>query len=265
MAIDLVCPSQLCAILIWPSLLIAASLFVYLQTTLPFSPFWAYTASYTGIFLLVAFLDWLFARKLLVVDTQWTNDAQLDAELEGMREPGSLIWLWLVPFFRRRRQQIMQDFPNQAPRRFAYAMALWTSPHQRGTLIERVTREQLMGEGQDDAWQMLYDRLRAVLVEGQAPDAQTAALLLLATVPELHRFSRLPWEDATIYRLFAPEERQRAHERLTQLLQADPLMTTQLDPVLYDTLLFIRDKALEGIKRQPANTPGAQLSRVFTG
>lgn len=246
------------AILLWLLLLPLTGLFIYLQTALNFYGFWVFSFYILGCYLPIAVLDWLLSRKLLVVDTQWTDDAQLDAELEGMQEPEPLIWIWLLPFFRGRRQQIAQEFQNQAPRRRSYLMSLY----RRRNLTEQAPGD---SDEQDDAWQALKDHLHAVLVEGQAPDAQTTALLLLATIPELHRFSRLLREDATIYRLFAPEERQVAHERLTQLLKADPIMTMQLDPVLYDTLLFIRDKVLDTIKTQQPDTPGAKLSRVFIG
>lgn len=154
----------------------------------------------------------------------------------------------------------VQELARIAPRRYAWMMSL----SRRMQAPEQGSGDPIQAEGQEDAWEALKGRLQAVLVEGQPPDARTAALLLLATVPKLHRFHRLPRADATLYRLFAPEERQRAHARLTQLLKAAPVMTQQLDPALYDTLLFLRDQAFEQIKAQPPATLWGRLSRVFT-
>lgn len=229
--------------------LLLAGLFIYLQETLAISGFWVVAAFLLAFFLLMVGMDALFERKLVVVAPAWTEDAQLDAVLEGLREP-ALGWPGST-----------QEFEQTAPRRYAYVMHL-----SRLTQVpEQPLEASVQREGQDDAWEALKGRLQAVLVAEQAPDAQTAALLLLATIPEVHRFSRLPREDATLYRLFSPEERQRAHARLTQLLKAAPVMTRQLDPVLYDTLLFLRDQAFERIKIPPPDTLGRKLIRVFSG
>jgi hypothetical protein len=243
-----------------PLYLLLLVLFVSLQVAFPRVEFWIFASYALSVFLLTAGMDVLFARKLVVVAGELTEDAPLDAMLEGMQEPAWLGWRWLL--FRRRRPASVQEYERNAPHRYAYLMSL----SRRLSVPEQASDTRVQGDGQDDAWEALKGRLLAMLVEGQAPDAQITALLLLATVPEMHRFRRLPRADAALYRLLAPEERQRAHARLTQLLKAAPVMTQQLDPALYDTLLFLRDQAFEQIKTQPpAATLGGHLSRVFTG
>ncbi len=234
-------------------------LLVALQLVFPRVEFWIFASYAFSVFLLTAGMDVLFARKLVVVADEWTEDAQLDALLEGMQEPAWRGWRWLL--FRRRRPASAQEDTRLAPRRDAWMMRLSRRLHAP----EQGSGDPIQAEGQEDAWEALKGRLHVVLVAGQAPDAQTAALVLLETVPEMHRFRRLPRADATLYRLFAPEERQSAHARLTQLLKAAPVMTQQLDPALYATLLFLRAQAFEQIKTQPPATLGGRLSRVFTG
>lgn len=242
-----------------PPYLLLSGLFISLQVAFNFSGFWVFASFMLTLVLLFAGMGVFFARKLIVVAPEWTEDAQLDAMLEGLQEPAWLGWRWLL--FSKRWPGSTQEYEHAAPRRYAYLMSL----SRRMSLPEQASDTSVQADGQDDAWEALKGRLHEVLVEGQAPDAQTAALLLLATVPEVHRFRRLPRADATLYRLFAPEERQSAHARLTQLLKAAPVMTRQLDPALYDTLLFLRDQAFEQIKTQPPDTLGGRLSRVFTG
>lgn len=70
-------------------------LFVSLQFAFPRVAFWIFASYALSVFLLTAVMDVLFARKLVVAD-ELTEDAQLDAMLEGMQEPAWLGWRWLL-------------------------------------------------------------------------------------------------------------------------------------------------------------------------
>ncbi len=200
-----------------------------------YSSLWVSIGPVIGAALLVVCLEVLFYRKLSVVDAAPTGQEELDKHLEWMLHPGCLY------LFQTRHQRSRDEQANYAN----YWMAEMT--RSQGVLLARIYEDVGKAE-EEEVWPSLQERLRSVLIGGQPPDPQTAALLLLATFYDLRRFSCLPRKDAIIYRLFAPEEQPLAHQRLTALLKAAPEMTVQLDPDLYDTLLFIRDQTIDELK-----------------
>lgn len=231
------------AVLLLPPFLGASILLFYLRTTFTSFSFWMYVAPEIGIALLIAGIESLFSRKLSVVDATPTGQEQLDKELEWMLHPGCLKGGRY--FFTTRQQWSREEQTSQFTRWLAEGI------ETQGVAPDLMLAQMYKDVGkakQEEVWPPLQERLRSVLIDGQTPDPQTVALLLLATLHDLHRYSRLPWKDAVVYQLFAPEEQPLAHQRLTQLLKPAPEITAQLDLALYDTLLFIRDQTIDELK-----------------
>lgn len=219
-----------------------------------FSSVWVAMGPDIGAVLLGICLEALLLyRKLSVVDAAPTGQEELDKHLEWMLHPGCLY------LFQTRHQRSREEQASYVN----HWMAEMT--RSQGVLLARLYQDVGKAE-EEEVWPALQERLRSVLIGGQPPDPQTAALLLLATFYDLRRSKRLPRKNAVIYRLFAPEEQPLAHQRLTQLLQAAPEMTAQLDPDLYDTLLFIRDQVIEEVKPiQKSGSLWKKVRRTMTG
>jgi hypothetical protein len=243
-------------VLLFPLFLGASILQTYLLAK--FSSFWLAVGPAMGVLLLIGCLEVLFSRKLSVADATPTGQERLDKELEWMLHPGCLKGSRY--FFTMRQQWSREELAIQRLYWLVGAIGGGT-----GVLLAQVYSNVGIAK-YDEVWPSLQERLRSVLIGGQTPDPQTAALLLLATFYDLRRFSRLPRKDAIIYRLFAPEEQPLAHQRLTRLLKAAPEMTAQLDPDLYDTLLFIRDQTIDELKSfQQRGRFSEKARRVMAG
>ncbi len=217
-----------------------------------------FVAPDVGTLLLIACIESLVSRKLAVVDASPTGQGELDKELEWLQHPGCLKGGW--HFYTTRRQRIREEQASHFMRWLAEGMA-----EVQGVTLAWVYQD-VGRAAQEEVWPPLQERFRSVLIGGQPPDAQTVALLLLATFYDLRRFTRLPRKDAALYQLFAPEEQPLAHQRLTQLLQAAPEMMAQLDPALYDTLLFIRDQLIDESKSvQKSGRIPARVRQMMNG
>lgn len=245
------------AVFLFPPILGASILHTYLWTTFPFISFWVLVASDVGMALLIAGVESFLSRKLSVADAASTGQAELDQELEWLQHPGCLKGGW--HFYAQRHQQSREEQASHFLRWLAEGI------ETRGILLAQVYQDVGKAE-QEEVWPLLKECFRVVLIGGQPPDAQTAALLVLATFYDLRRFTRLPRKDAVLYQLFAPEEQPLAHRRLTQFLQAAPEMTAQLDPALYETLLFIRDQLIDEVKPlQKSGRIPARIRQMMNG
>lgn len=218
-------------------------------------------------FALLVFLStYALGRKVVITDPTPTNGVLLDEALRELGRSGARdtmrAWVgasspppkdsWAILTGRLEAQGVLgaSAVGHETP---------LVSAEESGALISDFSglkpafRNQtvtgLMVNTQNEAWQMLSQRLQRVLNGKQKPDARTVALLLLATLGDLRGGTRLPRKDAILYQLCPPETRAAAHARLSAILKGNPALALHIGECLYDTLLGIRDRALERRRR----------------
>lgn len=217
-------------------------------------------------FALLVFLStYALGRKVAVIDPTPTGDVLLDEALRelGRSGVGEKMWRALVGASPPKESwAILTGLLEAQGVLSASAVGHETplvSAEESGALIsdfgglKPASRNQtvtgLRVNTQSEAWLALEERLQGVLSGQQMPDAQMVALLLLATLGDLRGGTRLPRKDAILYQLCPPETRAAAHARLSAILKGDPALALHIGECLYDTLLGIRDRALESRRR----------------
>jgi len=197
--------------------------------------------------------QYLATDKLRLVDATPTGDDLLDATLRGMARIGA-------------RARIK-----------TYIRRHFTVPRLLGDLSRLRERLERLGcvdvSGQSvstwgfvetsrvdrghPAFQAIGTHIRPLLLEGLVPDGGAVALALLFSGPGTVGWRRIHGVRALqgLYQFFADEELPTVRQRLTEIVDGDPLIAAQVGSDLYDTLLAIR-QGLEEVRSDASGGHG---------